>query len=172
MDTSSEKDIWWFLLTFWPSIVVALAVYGGGVTANRIAGVFVPAAKDYLTGKTADADPKWPLTFRLWAATRTAHPFFVGGSFAFVPGLPHPDFISSQVSAVLWFAFAGMMNGQVHMLVDAMSSQVQKVVGSLAPAIRTRLGLRPTTVPPGPPEAAAPAASDKPPSDPPPPEAA
>jgi acyl dehydratase len=118
MDASQTKDIWYFAAQLWSSLVVALAVYGGGLTASSLMGVLYPSAKEVLGGKTQDVDPKLPLAFRLWWATRHAHPFFAGAAFAFLPGLPHPEWVTSRTAAVIWFALMGMLNGQIHMTVE------------------------------------------------------
>jgi hypothetical protein len=149
MDTEATKDFWWFFEQLWPTFVIALGIYGGGVTANRIALAFVPSAKGFLRGKTEESDPKWPVLFRAWAITRAAHPALVGVAVAFIPGLPRPEFISSQPSAVLWFGgFAGMLNGQVGLLVESITAQVPRVAALIVPWVRSKLGLPSQSQPP------------------------
>lgn len=166
MDPAVPKDIWWFIDNFWSSMVVALVIYGGGLTATRVALSFVPAAKDYLDTQTKvePLDPEWPLLFRLWAVTRIAHPFVVGALISFVPDLPRPAGIYSGTSAVLWFGFVGMANGQIHLLGEAVAHQAGKAVGLIVPWARARLGLPPATpsTPPATPSSALPVAEAAP----------
>ncbi len=160
MDPAVPKDIWWFISEFWSTTVVALIIYGGGLTATRVALSFVPDSREYLDGKTPLVSLSWPLLFRLWATTRVAHPFLVGSAIAFIPGLPRPEIITSQTSAVLWFGFAGMMNGQIHQLGEAIGRQIMKLVDLIVPWVRARIGLAQSTPSP------APAALPKPATDP------
>jgi len=141
MDPSVPKDASWFFAEFWSSLVVALVIYGGGVTASRIVKAAWPQTSDVVDEKTKVVDPKLPLLFRIWYATRLSHPFFVGVAMSFVPDLPHPEFVSSHTSGALWFGFCGLGNGQIAMLAEEATKQAMKVVDSLAPWIRQRLGM-------------------------------
>ncbi len=91
-----------------------------------------------------------------------AHPMLVGGLAALIPGMPRPEWAHGTVPAVAWFAFVGLSNGQVHMLVDGISTQARKALDLFVPWVRQKLGLppSPSTVPPAPP----PPASDPMPS--------
>jgi hypothetical protein len=155
MDPSVPKDATWFFGQLWSTIVVALVIYGGGLTANRIVKALWAQTADLVDGKAKAMDPKLPLLFRLWYTTRLSHPFVVGALLSFIPELPHPDFADSRTSAALWFGFAGMGNSTIHELVEAATRQVMKVVESLAPWIRQKLGMRPSSRPPPPPAVAA-----------------
>lgn len=150
MDPNS-KDFWWLFSQLWPALVVALAVYAGGLTANGLAALYLPASASYLERKTFEMDPKWPLFFRIWATTRLLHPGLVGASVAFIPGVPWPVFVSSTTGAALWFGLAGMLNGQVHMIGSAVSRQIMKIVDLAVPWARSKLGI-PSTPPPALPE--------------------
>lgn len=179
MDTvSSGKDLTWFFSQGWSSLVVALVIYGGGLTAQQIVTAIWPQTRDLTDGKVKVMDPKLPFLFRLWYTTRLSHPFIVGAAISFIPGLPAPEFVTSHTSGALWFGFCGIGNGQIHMLAEAAYRQVMKVVNSLAPWIRQRLGMpaSQSTPPPAhdptPSTDATPISEDKKPSDPPPPEAA
>lgn len=149
MDDSVGKDITWFFGEFWSTLVVALVIYGGGVTAGRIVKAIWPQTSDLVDEKSKVMDPKLPLLFRLWYTTRLSHPFFVGVAMSFIPDLPHPEFAGSHTSAALWFGFAGMGNGQIHMLVEAATGQARKAIDLIGPWIRKQLGLpaSPTVAP-------------------------
>jgi len=185
MDTvSSGKDLFWFFTQFWSTIVVALVIYGGGLTANQIVTTIWPQTGDLVSGKTKVMDSKLPLLFRLWYVTHLAHPFIVGAAISFIPALPHPDFVTSRTSGALWFGLAGMGNGTIHALVEALVGQVRKLVDLLVPWVRQKLGLpsRSSSVPTPPPANDPPppagatvipiSSANKAPSDPPPPAAA
>jgi len=141
MDANAQKDLYWFFVQLWPSMVVALIVYVGGLTTNALASLFFPAAKAYLSGKQAEIDPSWPFLFRLWASTRVSHPFLVGALISLVPELPRPEFAEGEISAAMWFGLVGMLNGQVHMIGESVVRQITRVVGLILPWARTKLGL-------------------------------
>lgn len=146
----TEKDLLWLWTELWSTLTVALIVYGGGLTANRVALSFVPDARDYLAGRVETLDARWPVLFRLWAATRVGHPFVVGALFALIPDMPRPEMIGTQTSAALWFGGAGMLNGQIFLLVDAVSKQLMKLVNLIVPWVRSKLGMPPSkSTPPG-----------------------
>lgn len=147
MDSSQTKDIWYFAGQLWSSLVVALAVYGGGLTASSIMRTLVPPAADLLDGKVKDADSKLPLYFRLWWSTRHAHPFFAGAAFGSIPGLPHPEWVTSHTATAVWFALMGMLNGQIAMLGDQVFNFARRYGESLA---KKRLGLSSTPPAPAP----------------------
>jgi len=147
MDSDAQKDIGWILGQLWPTLVVALVIYGGGITVEQLWRTIVPGTKDLLAGKTTDVDPKLPLWFKLWYATRSAHPFVIGVAVSFIPMMPRPAWVTSQVMAVIWYGGAGGANGQIHLLATGLSTQAQKVVGMLSSFVRKRLGL-PTDPPP------------------------
>jgi hypothetical protein len=144
-DTQASKDAWYFWTQLWPSLVVALSIYTSGVVAKNVAKVLVPAGKDLIDGKTKDAPTTLPLLFRLWFATLFAHPMLVGGLVALIPEMPRPEWVQGTVPAVAWFAFVGLSNGQVHMLVDGVGTQVRKVLPLFIPWARQKLGLPPAT---------------------------
>jgi hypothetical protein len=148
MDDSVGKDITWFFAQFWSSLVVALVIYVGGVTAARIVKAIWPQTSDLVDEKTKVTDPKLPFLFRLWYTTRLSHPFIVGVLISFVPELPHPEFVSSHTSGALWFGFCGLANGQIHMLVEAMTGQFRKAVDLFVPWLRQKLGLPSATLAP------------------------
>jgi hypothetical protein len=160
MDPSVPKDATWFFGQFWSTIVVALVIYGGGLTANQIVKAIWTQTADLVDGKTKVMDPKLPLLFRLWYTTRLSHPFVVGAAMSFIPELPLPDFVTSHTSGVLWMGFAGMGNGTIHQIVVAATGQIEKVVNSLAPWIRQRLGM--PAAPPSTPPPASPASDPTP----------
>lgn len=141
MDASSEKDVTWFFGEFWSTLVVALVIYGGGRTAEQVVTTIWPQSSDFVTGKVKALDTRLPLLFRLWWSTRLSHPFIVGALISLVPQLPHPQFVTSHTSGALWFGLAGMGNGQVHMIVDALTNQMRKAVDLFVPWVRQRLGL-------------------------------
>lgn len=155
MDPSVPKDATWFFDQLWSTLVVALVIYGGGLTANQIVMAIWPQTRDLVEGKTRVMDPALPLLFRLWFTTRLSHPFVVGAALSFVPGLPEPDFVTSHTSGALWMGFAGMGNGTVHQIVDATVRQVMKLVDLIGPWVRQRLGL-PAAPPSRPPPASDP----------------
>ena len=126
---SSGKDFTWFFSQGWSTIVVALVIYGGGLTAEQIVLALWPQTSDLVSGKTKVMDPKLPVLFRLWWLTRLAHPFLVGAAISFVPGLPAPDFVTSHTSGALWFGFSGMLNGQLHQIAEAVAKLL--VLGTL-----------------------------------------
>lgn len=147
---SSGKDFTWFFSQGWSTLVVALIIYGGGLTAEQIVLALWPQTGDLVGGRTKVMDPKLPVLFRLWWLTRLAHPFIVGAAVSFVPGLPAPDFVTSHTSGALWFGFAGMLNGQLHQIAEAVANQTRKVVELAVPWARSKIGLAPSTtvVPP------------------------
>ena len=140
-DTQASKDAWYFWTQLWPSLVVALSIYTSGVVAKNIAKVLVPEGKAVIDGQTKDVPVTLPIVFRLWWATLFAHPMLVGGLIALIPGMPRPEWVQGAVPAIGWFAFVGLSNSQIHALVDGVSVQARKVVDSLAPWIRQRLGM-------------------------------
>lgn len=150
MDSSQTKDIWYFAGQLWSSLVVALAVYGGGLTMSSIMRTLVPAAATLLDGKVKDADPKLPFYFRLWWSTRHAHPFFAGAAFGFIPGLPHPEWVTSHTATAIWFALVGMLNGQIHLFGEQVVNFASRYGWSFA---KKRLGVN--SEPPAPPATAA-----------------
>jgi len=147
---SSGKDFTWFFSQGWSTIVVALVIYGGGLTAEQIVLALWPQTSDLVSGKTKVMDPKLPVLFRLWWLTRLAHPFLVGAAISFVPGLPAPDFVTSHTSGALWFGFSGMLNGQLHQIAEAVANQTRKVIELAVPWARSKIGLpaASATVPP------------------------
>lgn len=141
MDPLVPKDAFWFFAQLWPTLVVALIIYIGGVVAARVAETIWPPAADLFEGKTKTFDPTLPFSFRLWYATRLGHPFIVGGMIGLIPDVPRPVFVTNATAAVLWFGLAGIANGQIHMLVDATVGQARKLVDLIAPWVRQKLGV-------------------------------
>jgi len=151
MDSSQTKDIWYYWLQLWPSLVVALGIWAGGMTASSVAKVLVPASKDVVDGKTPpEAATTLPLAFRLWWATRWLHPMLVGGAAAFIPNLPRPEWVDSTTGAVIWFAFVGFSNGQVHIMATGLGRQATRLLDLIVPWVRQKLGLRPSSPTPPP----------------------
>lgn len=152
MDPSVQKDVWWFLAQFWSTVVVALAIYTGGLVACRIVVGIWPQTADLVAGRKKTVDQSLPLAFRIWYATYLAHPFVVGMLIGLIPDLPRPDFINSRTSTMLWFGFAGLGNGQIHMLVEALARQVSHAFSLITPWVRQKLGLNPPAPAPAPKE--------------------
>lgn len=146
MDSSATKDLTYYWLQLWPSLVVALAVWAGGMTANSVVKVLVPASKDVVDGKVPpEAATTLPLTFRLWWATRWIHPMTIGSIAAFIPGMPRPDWVGSTTAAVIWFGLVGFGNGQVHIIATGLGRQATRLLDLIVPWVRQRLGLRLST---------------------------
>lgn len=141
MDPAVPKDAFWFFDQLWPTLVVALVIYIGGVVAGQVVQIIWPQSADLMAEKTKVVDPSLPFLFRLWHATRLAHPFMVGALIGLTPDLPHPVFVTSQTASVLWFGLAGIANGQIHMLMDAVTGQARKLVDLITPWVRKKLGL-------------------------------
>lgn len=163
MDSSSTKDIWYYWLQLWPSLVVALGIWAGGMTADSVAKVLVPASKDVVDGKVPpEMATTLPITFRLWWATRWLHPMLVGGACAFIPNLPRPEWVGSATSAVIWYSLVGFGNGQVHLMAAGLGRQATRLLDLIVPWVRQRLGLPARASTPAP---AAPATDPMPSSD-------
>lgn len=141
MDPSVPKDAFWFFDQLWPTLVVALVIYTGGVVAEKLAVTIWPTSADLFSGKPKTPDASFPLAFRFWYATRLCHPFLVGATIALIPDLPRPIFVTNTTACVLWFGLAGIANGQIHMLIEGVISQARKVVDLIAPWARKKLGL-------------------------------
>jgi len=138
MALDAQKDLIWLWGQLWTTLAVSMLIYGGDVTSERLWRTLVPATREVFGGKEPDS---LPMYFRVWYATRAAHPLVAGALASLLP-IPHPVWVASPVTAMIWFALAGMGNGQVHLLVDGLTEQTQKIVGLLADWVRRRLGLR------------------------------
>lgn len=148
---ASSKDLLFYVAQIWSSLVVAIVVYLGGVSAKRVVQIWVPK-------NTPEAQqPRW---YRLWEATLDWHPVAVGGLLGLVPW-PVPQFILHWWVRVLWFMGIGAVCGQIYRAVktafDGVPALIRQLFSAFIEWARRKLGLAPAPVP------SEPATSDPPP---------
>jgi hypothetical protein len=139
---ANSKDLWFYLLQIWSSIVVGVIVYLGGVSAKRVVHIWVPRDTP---------EPRQPTWFRLWAATLDWHPVAVGGLLGLVPW-PSPDFLHHWWVRVLWFAGVGAVCGQIYRAVktalDGLPALVRQILRAVIEWVRSKMGLAPAPADP------------------------
>ena len=134
---ANSKDLLFYFQQFWSSLVVAVVIYLGGVSAKKVAQIWVPK------GTPEDKQPRW---YRLWDATIDWHPIAVGGLLGLVPW-PVPEFIHHWWVRDLWFMGVGAVCGQIFRVVkttfDGLPTLVKQIFAAVIEWIRRKLGLDP-----------------------------
>lgn len=138
---ASSKDLLFYVEQIWSSLVCAIVIYLGGVSAKRVVHIWVPK------GTPEAQQPKW---YRLWEATIDWHPVAVGGLLGLIPW-PAPQFIMHWWARVLWFMGVGAVCGQVYRAVktafDGVPSLIKQLFSAVIEWARGKLGLAPAPAP-------------------------